>query len=220
MLPIAAHSSWEALLAKLKNGKFRGERIQDSLQTKKFKVILITDKHILYVNVKKAAVSWAIRTENILGILALGRNRWGAVIIRCKHHFNLPHWFCFSAGRIDVDWRHRITCSTREMFNTVFGRLRMLVESSLISAPMDVDRSGIFYFRGSALRMLIYILRFFVSPHFLPPPLPLPPLPTFFYRLTSEISDVALLTEAAGEMAPSVASDLTIFGRSTPKGAR
>lgn len=63
------------MLVRLRKGRYSGDTVEDYLQNKDNKALIITDRHILYVDLKHQSLRWAFSLEHLYSVTSSGACR-------------------------------------------------------------------------------------------------------------------------------------------------
>jgi hypothetical protein len=62
-----------ALLTRLEHGRYAADRVVDYLQNKPGKALLLTERHVIYVNLRRGACRWAFSLANLFSVSTQGK---------------------------------------------------------------------------------------------------------------------------------------------------
>ena len=65
--------SWkQSMMARLRKGRFAEDEILDYLQNKDNKALLFTNRHLIYINLKRQQVRWSFSLDNLTSVSTSG----------------------------------------------------------------------------------------------------------------------------------------------------
>ena len=65
--------SWkQSMMARLRKGRFAADEIQDYLQNKDNKALIFTNRHLIYINLKRQQVRWSFSLDNLFSVTTSG----------------------------------------------------------------------------------------------------------------------------------------------------
>ena len=72
LLPAGDLQQHSAMLARLRKGRYSGEPVLDYLENKATKALYITAQHIVYVNLGRQSVRWALSLRHLFSVTTAG----------------------------------------------------------------------------------------------------------------------------------------------------
>ena len=66
-------SRWKNTLAHMDRGRYAGDTVLDYLQNKDTKALVFTDKHLVYLNLKRQRLRWAFPVAELTTITTHGQ---------------------------------------------------------------------------------------------------------------------------------------------------
>jgi len=67
---------WQAMLAALEDGGHGGKPVVDALQTKEGKAAIFTGQSLLYVDVRRRRLRWAVKLAHLTTVSTHGAESW------------------------------------------------------------------------------------------------------------------------------------------------
>ncbi len=67
-------SRWKNSLVHLDKGRYAGDTVLDYLQNKDTKALVFTDKHLVYLNLKRQCLRWAIPVAELSTVTTHGQS--------------------------------------------------------------------------------------------------------------------------------------------------
>ncbi|KAK3275586.1 hypothetical protein CYMTET_16293 [Cymbomonas tetramitiformis] len=126
------YTVWNQALQRISKGEYKQDRVVDFLPNKANKMLLVTNKRLLYINVRKMRVRWAITFDRISNIDAIERQL--LVVIDswedCKYGPNLRCCIGRCPGRY---W---LRCPTRDLHQALLVKLNHALQDE------GTDRDG------------------------------------------------------------------------------
>jgi len=66
-------SRWKNTLAHMDRGRYAGDTVLDYLQNKDTKALVFTDKHLVYLNLKRQRLRWAFAVADLSTVTTHGQ---------------------------------------------------------------------------------------------------------------------------------------------------
>lgn len=63
------------MLARLEKGRYSGDSVLDYLQNKDNKALIFTDRHLIYIDLKRQSVRWAFSLVHLFSVSTSGANQ-------------------------------------------------------------------------------------------------------------------------------------------------
>lgn len=63
---------WQQALSRLRSGQYAADNVVDYLQNKEHKVLLFTDKRLIYININRQQLRWSFAISNLTAVSASG----------------------------------------------------------------------------------------------------------------------------------------------------
>ena len=75
-----------ATLGRLRKGRYGGEPVLDYLENKATKAVYITAQHVVYVNLGRQSVRWALSLRHLFSVTTAGEGKLSQYCTHCHHH--------------------------------------------------------------------------------------------------------------------------------------
>ncbi|CAG9462005.1 unnamed protein product [Pedinophyceae sp. YPF-701] len=118
----AIFRQWTEVAGRLKYGRYKDEHVQDFLQNKENKALLLTEKRIIYLNLTRRHVRWTMLYEDITSLETYGLE----IIIHGRRHSNKRGSFLALA----VPVRRDVHCQTRNLQNSLLVKIMRALGTS------------------------------------------------------------------------------------------
>ena len=136
-------SRWKNTLAHLDKGRYAADSVLDYLQNKDNKALVFTDKHLVYLNLKRQRLRWALPVANLSSITTHGQLGSHLIIHLCNiasgHAFTDIDQYCNmpsakpTAGQFNQMQHSPLSCQKsqrRQIVNCILlWVIAMLVEA-------------------------------------------------------------------------------------------
>ncbi|KAK9809768.1 hypothetical protein WJX73_004442 [Symbiochloris irregularis] len=143
----ANFNHWRIMVAQVRKGRYAGEDVLDFLQSKDDKAVIITNKHIIYLDTHRHRIRWAFSLANLSSVSASG------LVVLLHHQLTLQlgasqHF----APSLTVPVRKRVECRTRDLHQSLVVKLSRAIsraagEQQEPTAVRSAQRSASFRLR-------------------------------------------------------------------------
>ncbi|KAK9808775.1 hypothetical protein WJX72_003363 [[Myrmecia] bisecta] len=123
-------SRWKNTVSRLEAGRYAGDNVLDYLQNKDNKVLIFTDRHLIYVNLKRQRVRWAFSLEHLSSFSTHG------LVVLLHQALTLRLHMGAMSQILRVPARKRVECRTRDLHQSLLVKLNRAMS---LQAAADDD---------------------------------------------------------------------------------
>ncbi|KAL0042783.1 hypothetical protein WJX79_011021 [Trebouxia sp. C0005] len=128
-------SRWKNTLAHMDRGRYAGDTVLDYLQNKDTKALVFTDKHLVYLNLKRQRLRWAFAVADLSTVTTHGLN------VHLHHnatvHLKAPR--TQYAYDLQVPLRKMVECRTRDLHQSLLVKLNRALATQGKSGGMTLE---------------------------------------------------------------------------------
>ncbi|DBA93880.1 TPA: hypothetical protein ACH3X3_013925 [Trebouxia sp. C0006] len=128
-------SRWKNTLAHMDRGRYAGDTVLDYLQNKDTKALVFTDKHLVYLNLKRQRLRWAFAVADLSTVTTHGLN------VHLHHnatvHLKAPR--TQYAYDLQVPLRKMVECRTRDLHQSLLVKLNRALTTQGKSGGMTLE---------------------------------------------------------------------------------